>query len=214
MMSSILKALKRLEDEKHQRRDSAPDLNRAILSDKRGRRLPLWQILASLALVSLIASSLTYIFTKQGALPAPQPQAVPMVSTDLVTPPPAVLREKIDDPVTPFPEPSEAISRKAPPRHEPVVAEPPITPPKPAPPSSPQPTVTSVQPESHGLEPPLVRPVVTGIAAQQEQRFAVVNGRTVQEGGVVEGFVVEQILNDRVIFRHDGEAVTVPLSDR
>jgi hypothetical protein len=206
-MSSILKALKRLEDEKQQRRDSAPDLNRAILSDKRGRRLPLWQILASLALVSLIASSLTYIFTKQSALPAPQPQAVPMVSTDLVP------REELGDPVTPLPEPSDAIRRKAPSRHEPVVAEP-LPPPEPALPSSPQPTVTSVQPESHVVEPPLIRPVVTGIAAQQEQRFAVVNGRTVQEGGVVEGFVVEQILNDRVIFRHDGEVVTVPLSDR
>ena len=57
-------------------------------------------------------------------------------------------------------------------------------------------------------------PPVTGIAWQNESssNAAIINGRSVQAGGTVDGYKVEQILEDKVIFSGSGGKLEVPLS--
>jgi general secretion pathway protein B len=55
---------------------------------------------------------------------------------------------------------------------------------------------------------------VTGIAWQKDSASSgvIVNGRMLQQGGTVEGYKIEQILEDKVIFSGSGGKMEVPLS--
>lgn len=47
---------------------------------------------------------------------------------------------------------------------------------------------------------------------RKDQPFAEINGVTVGEGGMIEGFKVEKISEDRIILQHDGKTYTILVS--
>jgi general secretion pathway protein B len=75
-----------------------------------------------------------------------------------------------------------------------------------------------VEKTSTPRRPPAVRPrfVVSGIAYQDDRtvRFAIVNDVALGEGETIQGVVVEEIFEDRVRFARNGTAFEVALSKR
>jgi len=215
-MSSILEALKKLEDEKAGRRSGAASIAAKVV--KPGRRpgqRPKWIMPAGMAVVATAAALFTYILMGgfstqmnpvQPAPPAPprqlQQAAVPaevpaVVPAPLPVLPPAIKRK----PSRPS-YPSSPVAQQAPvivaPPPQPV--EPRITE-KPAAPSQPE-----VLPGPPALK-------VSGIGWQKDNadRLAIVNGRAVSEGAVVEGARVVEIFPDRVSFSFKDGTFEIPL---
>ena len=240
-MSSILKALQKVEDEKAARRDGAGGLTGDLLrSDKavqRHRRLPL---IIPMAAVAVVAVFVTYILMggfagprnqAQKAAPAPVPgssQTVPALprqapipaATAVIAAPQVPLQQPVRveaKSLSPAPSPKKSDSRpvaaiksttvSVPATHLPVAASPavsesggaaaPVSPAKP--PASPA--------------PPQLK--VSGIAWQKDatSSVAVVNGHTVVKGATVDGFVVEDILPDRVSFAGEGRTFDILIGE-
>ncbi len=82
-------------------------------------------------------------------------------------------------------------------------------------PATPPPTVQQ-PPPTNQAPPNITRPALTvnGIASQDgnSENFAVINGTTVSMGSVIEGVKVEEIRNDRVRFSHNGESFEIILN--
>jgi general secretion pathway protein B len=224
-MSSILKALKRLEEDKAERSDVPVDIGRDILRQPRRQRrstaLPALSLAVAgglvvvglLLMLNLWKSVKTPGFTTKiepavGAPPAtPQQSAVapsdrlsdyrePEVVEVRMAAPPAAIANK--PPVTSTSRPAEHPTEAAAPAKTPDLA-PPAKPAAPA----------VVQQEA--------RPhlVVSGIVYQPDRqaRLAVVNDLPVMEGTVIEGARVEEILADRVRFAWEGGTFEVELGE-
>lgn len=219
-MSSILEALKKLEEEKSARR--AGDGNIAGKVTRPGRRprpRPWWFLPALMAAVAGIAMLAT--FALMGGF-SPRRGASPPVATATVQPqPPAAAPAATPAPLAPAPpvppnsgtlptrQARTAVARPAPqvalPGQTATAATAPqqATPPPAEKPAPPQTTAASTI--------PLIR--VSGIAWQKESadRLAMVNGKAVGEGGTVEGARVVEILPDRVRFSIADRAFEIPL---
>lgn len=209
-MSSILKALQKLEQEKATRQETPVDIARDILAPHRlNRRRLIWLICCGMAIIALLAVLTTYALMG-GFSPRPDtPVAVAVPPRDL----PVVV------PVKPAAPARTTVKQ---PSQPPITA--PVAPAYPAPkitavpaPAAPQPPVVAPveSRESRPVVPPLPTPAlaVTGIAYQQgsASRMAVVNGRSVMEGTIIEGARVEAILQDRVRFSFDKRSFDVPV---
>ncbi|HEX9022686.1 MAG TPA: general secretion pathway protein GspB [Geobacteraceae bacterium] len=232
-MSSILEALKKLEEEKATRLSGAEHIaGKVVRSGRRARQRPGWWLPAGMACAALIAAAATYIFTggffaanrqltppaapaspqKTVAVsPAVPPQAAQIVAVppaasvqapqSVATPPvgtaspphvPAVAARNRAPALSPHPavvRPKPLVNSAAQQQAGPKVAE------RPAPPQAAQPSLPAPAPSRPKL-------TVTGIGWQKDNgdRLAVVNGRAVSEGTVIEGAKVEEIFPDRVKF--------------
>lgn len=234
-MSSILKALKRLEEQKAVRRDPDHDMEwvgPAGTGRPVGRRR--WPIPLALAAVALVSIASTYWLTGRGgdrlspATPAVERTAPPESgpSSSPVAPSvPQVPVETLVRPSAPQAQPP-AVTRTEPsggtqevPALEGDGDAPETTVPvRPEPRRAPRPAVPARQADPAPSRPAAVslpRLSVTGIAWQGEGQvqIAVVNGQSVTEGSTVEGARVERISPDRVSFSFRNRTFDVQLGE-
>lgn len=221
-MSSILKALKKLEDENNARTPDSLKINAEILRGGDSARPSTPGILLAALLLFLCGGVAMYFFMKPGGY-SPAVQSSP-----------APVERSLPEAIAPVaPDPTQSTSAVIP-RHSP--AEAPQSAEKPKPRSSatyspagvkdgqnapfaarnaakghPAPEISrpAEQPEIPivGAQ-PLVR--VNGIAFQDgSDSVAVINGVPVTRGALVEGVKVEEIQRDRVQFSYGGEKFEV-----
>lgn len=233
-MSSILKALKKVEEEKTARLSGQTDISRAILPDKtQTRRWPSMPVIGGVLLLALLilGASVTLLRSrgthrmdalKQPVQPVP---AVAPTSTPPVTgpsapappsPAPLVTRTPASVQPPPLPMPRQQSPRLASP--QPLQTPPePFPRPLPLPVATPQapvettarPAPAPAYPQPHGA--PTLR--VSGIAWQKDSasRLAIVNGQPVGLGAAVSGATVDEIFPDLVRFSYKGEKIEVGL---
>ena len=236
-MSSILKALKRLEEEKAQRDAAVAGISGRIA--KSGfvvdRPSP-WRIPLAMAAVAAVAVAATYgIMGGFGSRPKPaSPPAQSAPAAPIPTPPassvssvpqaqqlvPQVVPSRKSRPAagtTPMPGPTT----NAPVGQTPLAQPSAVSVPQgrggestvPAAPAAARPEpalVPAPSPPTESAQPLLQ---VSGIAWQKDaaSRVAMVNGAAVTKGGVVGKARVEEIFPDRVRFSLDGRSFDVPL---
>lgn len=225
-MSSILKALKKLEEEKAAKSGNGADIAGAILkTGRRGKQKPRWLVPASMLAIAVVAVLATYavmggfsprrqvvVVTPPPATPTPPPQSVVTSPAPPAPSPVQPLRVETRLP-TPLP---QTVGKAAPP------APPATTPRKSvmeedARPAVPTPQKATVGPgkgeDTPHPSPPLPVLIVSGIAWQKDSssRLAVVNGTSVTQGAMVGGARVEEIFPDRVRFSLENHTVEVPL---
>jgi len=237
-MSSILKALKRLEQQKMVRKGVDHDIAWIVRGeDCRPEKKRQWPIFASLVAVALLAVLSTYWFmggfrgatrdtlsrpeeelrSSSGIPPvtvpaSPQPSraATPPVSTpESGTVPPAVANRPAQKGLRgPGKEGPLASDRLGEERRQ-AISSPRTTPPQAALPLRPEPVPDSQSPKSS-----LPALNVTGIAWEKDSpvHLAIVNGTSVVEGSLVNGAKVEKILPDRVRFTFENRSFDVPLN--
>jgi general secretion pathway protein B len=215
-MSSILEALKKLEDEKAGRHSGTGNIAAKVA--KPGRRpgqRPKWLLPTGMAVVAAAAALFTYILMGgfstrinpvQPTLPmqpARQPQQPQQAAAPAFAPaplpvsPPVIVRNR--DLAR---SPSSPVARPAP-----AIVAPPPQPVEP--PNVEKPAALSLPAAQPG--PPALK--VTGIGWQKgnADRLAIVNGRAVSEGAVVEGARVEEIFPDRVRFSINDKTFEISL---
>lgn len=234
-MSSILKALRKLEEEKSVRQEGNVDIARDILrlpARRSGNRSRLWA--AGIIVICLMAGLAGFLFvagppssavvagdvpeslsrplpTAQEAPPAGSQSAPP--TTSRTVPEEKIAEERIDR------RPAVAVRERASlPR---VVALSPAAPPvspdaassAPAEPPKGEDSLNSSPPPATGLTVPASEPAfrLSGIAWQSdpEARLAVLNNLPVMQGTVIEGAVVEEILTDRIRLHRDGRTLEI-----
>lgn len=222
-MSSILKALKRLEEDKAERLDAPVDIARDILRQTRKTSHPAPRQLLVLVVGGLVVvAGGLFLLDQWHSTRASEPlaQAEPAVSP----PPPPVIAPVEERPIVPPAVPGEPeiveVQMSPPPVARPK--EPPIRAAAPAAkatatPKTPVP-VPSAQPVPVAVVEPAAWPplAVSGIAFQTEReaRLAVVNDLPVMEGTLIEGAQVEEILADRVRFAWKGRTFEVLLGEK
>ena len=225
-MSSILKALQKVEAEKAARRNAAPiagEIGR--IRQRRGVKSR-WLIPAAMVAVAAVAVFATYTF--MGGLSRQNqavvaPAAVKAAAAPVQNP---QLQPMLPEPAAPIrPGPTAPLFR----HRQPVAVKVPAAPAaKVIPPPTTAIEVMPTEPQPINQAPVAKRepdlPVqhqtragadlkVSGIAWQKESvsRLAVVNGTPVVQGAVVEGARVEEIFQDRVRFSRDNSSFEVPL---
>jgi general secretion pathway protein B len=238
-MSSILKALKKLEQEKTSRRGGTPDIARGILrSVPKGRQRPRWLFPVSVTGTALAASLFTYVLmsgfphTTRSAAPAAKQQEA-VESPVVIVPKIPALPAGDDEGLRPTKYRSvDAASKSVRTEKYPISGGPSAGKIKPSTPLSvaagkassfsvtspplqkkqePSGRVAQTAQPSSGH--PLPALVVTGIAWQKggADKVAVVNNMSVTEGVTVEGARVEEIFQDRVRFSFGGQRFDVAL---
>lgn len=230
-MSSILKALRKLEEEKAQGLEGSPDIARNILKIRPRRKSSPWMV-AGLVTVLVFASSVAgYILAAKNvriSLLSPETSRVPVERPPekvLPSAKPSVL-PAIVPPVLPSsqsrdggmkPEPLPSTPNKATAKADPLPPAPAVEKvvrktAKARPSSLPPPTPVKRKKAAD----PLPSLTLTGIAFQEEGvgRLAVVNNLPVMEGSVIEGATVMEISSDRVRFDLSGRSFEVLLDDR
>jgi len=233
-MSSILKALQKVEEEKAARRNAdrfSGEISRT--RQKRGEK-PRWLLPVAMTIVVVVAVLATYALMggfsqgKRQTAPqagieaaAPQPQSRPVESSlpPSATPP-------VSDPVTVQPKTTRPAAVKVPSAPS-ARNELPVSSAAAKNGKAYSPTVNAEPPAMRAVEPPTERTVgalslaphaasdltVSGIAWQKENtsRLAVVNGVPVIQGAVVAGARVDEILPDRVRFTQNRRSFEVLL---
>ena len=223
-MSSILKALKKLEHEKTVRKPDSFKIDSEILRGEAASGSRPFYTAASLAAISLFLCGVgaTYLFMKHDNTTSPvqtvqvlnnETKGEPSTGTTLlpVSTPPAketkpdrtVKVISISDKTNQSP---RSIEKQQSQREKPAEIGPqPVTPePKPV-----SPPVQVVHVVTTTAKPVLK---VNGIAFQDgADSVAVINGITVSSGSVIEGARVEEIQKDRVKFSRDGETFYIIL---
>lgn len=217
-MSSILKALKKLENDKAAHRTGGLKLDAEILrSENRSRFFSAGAIVTSLLMLAG-GSGATYIYLKREIAPVISSQQRPPVSAaqEIKT---VQLPEAVVVPAEGLKKPANSGSPKpllqTPPRRVTAATV-----------SAPTPTPTLASKAAEPVKapkPPLI-PVsktakdvptlrVNGIAFQNSaaDSAAIVNGTPVANGSVIEGITVEKILKDRVLFERAGEKFEIQL---
>jgi general secretion pathway protein B len=238
-MSSILKALKKLEQEKTARRGGNPDIARGILkSAPKGKQKPRWLFPVSVAGTALAASLFTYAFmsdfpyTIRSVSPAAKLQEA-VESPVIIAPRAPVLPDGDDEGLRPTENRSvDAASKSVLTEKYPISGRPSVIKIKPSTPLSvavgkessfsvaspplqkkqePSGKVAQTAQPSTGHSLPVL--TVTGIAWQKggTDKVAVVNGMSVTEGVIVEGARVEEIFQDRVRFSLGNQTFDVAL---
>ena len=238
-MSSILKALKKLEQEKAVRHNGNTDIAKGILRNvPKGKKRPGWLFPVSMAGAALVASLVTFALMA-GFQPANRSAATDAKSQEAIKTPPVPAR----GPSAPMAESRDALRRIGN-QSDRVVPKTMRTVKSPVPGKSPSAGIRSARPlpeaawespslpsdapsppkaqESAAKAGPLMKPAlgrsllaltVTGIAWQKDStdRIAIVNGTSVSEGVMVEGARVEEIFQDRVRFSFDKQTFDISL---
>lgn len=232
-MSSILKALKKLEHDKAVRKPDSFRIDAEILQGRPDRRLSSRGVFLAAVFTFACGVGATYLYmTHDKATVADQPVQAPKSESKVEQPSGTEARPLFPGLVTPSAGQQEAQTRLSPASSTTVkgVVEKPATPqrqvdrseqtqrakPSEAIPVHPQ-IVSPPEPLPAPPATPVTRPrpalKVSGIAFQDgsSESVAVINGITVSSGSVVEGARVEEIQKDRVKFSRDGEKFDVIL---
>jgi general secretion pathway protein B len=221
-MSSILKALKKLEQEKAARKPDSFRIDAEIL--RGGAQRSLFSKGASLAAIALFLCGVgaTYLFMKhdQGSAPVQQSQAsksgVKVESSATATLSP-VSTIPAAEPQSRTPAKGISAPDKSGPSQRSVLQHQPAQSVKSL---EIVPQAVPTEPESVSSSVPVARPVppakpvlkVDGIAFQDgADSVAVINGVAVSSGSVIEGARVEEIQKDRVRFSRGGERFEIIL---
>jgi len=200
-MSSILKALKKVEDEKASRSDAPVDIARDILRYSGRPRKSNGILIAVVATGALVAAGvLGLLFSGDGGDGVVPPPSAPPALTDRGDgrTGPAVAEN--------LPQGSDRIEK-------PMVKSDVAVKPSGSFEGGSRPQ--GKMDEASDVTPNRPTLVVTGIAFQQDQsgRLAVVNDLPVMEGTVIEGARIEEILEDRVRFEFNGRSFEVELGN-
>jgi len=238
-MSSILKALKKLEQEKAVRRGGNPDIARGILRKvAKDKKKPRWLFPVSVAGAALVASLFTLAImavfqpsrrTAETVAKSQDTVKPPLVPAQGLSAPLIESRKELNQSGSPaeqvVPKAGRIVktsgSVKTPlARIRPAVSLPeatsetPSPPPEaPSPPKVQEPAAKVGQLTKPSVVHSLPSLTVSGIAWQKDSsdRVAVVNDTSVSEGVMVEGARVEQIFQDRVRFSYDKQTFEIPL---
>jgi general secretion pathway protein B len=217
-MSSILKALKKLETEKMIRLPDSVRIDSDILkSTDSPRRL---SPMVSIALILLVfggGSAATYYFMKEPKAPLATSKSQPDLTTQKLQPPPLVKTETLPAEIVVVPSTKSAteVPRIQPPKPVDTIktAVGIVKKPTKAPVSgvSKKPTDPEVELHPAIAAAPALR--VNGIAYQNSSTdsMAIVNGIPVSNGSTIEGSVVEEVRKDRVLFQRNGEKFEILL---
>lgn len=215
-MSSILKALKKLEDEKTSRVTDTLKIDSDILksSPEFRKTSPLTLLLVLLLMFGGGAAAAFFIM--RGAPPqSVTASAVPRTETVIAQNPPAspVIPhesrpvEPVTIPAAPVQNKTAVAAQKLPPRKvSAVIVKQTASPPSVNSHEKPVQAGKSLQSEPPApAQPPTLR--VNGIAFQNSSAdsMAIVNGMPVSSGSTIEGATVEEIRRDRVVFQRNGE---------
>jgi general secretion pathway protein B len=219
-MSSILKALKKLEQEKTARREHQLDISRDILKGgERHRRPGWWTLLATGLGGALIAVLVTVSILKKHDIP-------PGVTEGSSSEKAAASSQPLTPSIPALP-PEETVKNNAtslPQRAADHTHPKPVDRARPAAPSAPASTIPPPESASlpaSGAAPPVVPakmqiPLeVSGIAFQQEAGppIAVINGHPVSAGATIDGAFIVKILPDKVMFTRDGSSFEVQVGE-
>jgi len=225
-MSSILKALKRLEEDKAERSDAPVDIGRDILRQPRRQRRSTNLSALPLAVAgSLVVAGVLFVLIVWKSSTAPDfatkaepvvsmPPSVPLQSVAVPAERPAVHREPevvevrlAAPPVAIANEPAVAPTARSAIRPAETTAV--VKAPESKPPAEP---AAAAVVQQQAARPHLT---VSGIVFQSDRqaRLAVVNDLPVMEGTVIEGARVEEILADRVRFAWEGGSFEVELGE-
>lgn len=217
-MSSILKALKKLEQERHREtaRTSPLPLDNAILHELRAeqqRRPPSTGLLISAALALFLGGAGLVYLLQRPSPPTGSPQPAPPAAAPVPSPLPAPTpKAGIPPTAPPTGIPKNAGSEKPAERRQQAPA-PPKTAPVTVQASTAPAAATPSQASTQNTRRPHLK--VLGIAYQAGDNtspVAIVNGTPVTAGSMIEGVRVEEILKDRVRFSQAGERFEVPLA--
>jgi general secretion pathway protein B len=231
-MSSILKALQKLESDKETRKTREPDISTAIkMSGQRRKEHFTW--LAPSVVIIVAAVSILVTFSLMGGFSAKrqpdlqtvqqpiQPQQTQSINQQLeksynaVEPETPALKSSTVNPVSVLP-----VGKKPVPTAVPILPTPQISPlvgnNKQQLPSQPQPQnlpVAKLPEAPTESSAPKPKFIISGIAWQSDSasRIAVVNGTPVLEGSSVGGVKVEQIFPDRVKFSQEGKSFEISI---
>lgn len=232
-MSSILKALQKLEQEKKGRSTREPDIHGSITRKniaKPARQN--WIFPVSIFVVAALSITITYTLMKDRkqndkqigeSVPANSKAQQTHVSVQTSDSPQNPAQISVDTPSSPtvsnLPvQPLSRISRPgldradtAPPPHSSI----PVNFSKDYPPPREQvehlKTESSV-PKHTDTSPTLPALTINGIASQKDDSssIAVVNGVSVSEGSIIQGATVEKIFTDRIRFSQNGKSFEIP----
>lgn len=225
-MSSILKALKKLEDENSANRPAPLKIDSDILRGETPKRYSTTGVVLTALLLFAGGSIATYLFMKQASSPAS-----PVTSNEITSSsaPRIRITQSTDVKTEKLPESIEIAPAKNPQIHKTTVASTPQirsgatksdrngSLPQKNPPAKIDDrnivkTVTAIQPQPPvKTAAPVLR--VNGIAFQDgtSDNVAIVNGIPVSDGAIVEGAKVESIHKNRVRFSHNGVSFEVQL---
>lgn len=209
-MSSILKALQKLERERETRQGKPANIKRGILrEDRRLRSGRAWQLFLSISITALVAALLTYTLTgKRGEKPAVSvSKRIETARETTLQPPsrPAAAKEESLPPVirrAPSPEIATIPAKSQPPEQQMQLPAPVV--------GQQQPIAPAPNSKAVPSQPTLN---VAGIGWREERasRMAVINGSSVGEGALVDGVKVEEIFPDRVRFSYEKKLFDVPV---
>lgn len=221
-MSSILEALKKLEDEKTARRGGLGNIaGKVTASGRRARQRPAWLVPAAMAAIAIAAVLVTY--TVMGGFSPRHGTTVPLTNPAPPSPNPAISLPQAASPDGASSAPSQAglpapARRGATPGASAAASQASIAPvaagkrssllPHPQPDNQPEKAAVPPQPSSNGKPPALN---VSGIAWQKDNasRLAVVNGASVTEGAAIAGARVDEIFPDRVRFSYRNKSFEI-----
>jgi hypothetical protein len=217
-MSLILDALKKLEREKAAQSNKTSDIAASILEQQPvvKNRKPM-VLIGAIALTAAISMAGMYIVFLMNNKPAPLSAAAPLAPV----PQPATGAA----PLTPAPQPTTSPAPAETPAPRPAAAGPV----KAAPAAAKESTIKEKagpakpkrgEPEKKASSPPPgttpARPdfIISAIIWYEEppERKAVVDGKSVREGDIIDGCRVEQIYPSRVIFVKDGKRFEVNMN--
>lgn len=224
-MSSILKALKKLEEDKAAHRPGELKLDAEILrTDNSSRFFSTGAIVTSLLMLAG-GSGATYMYMKRERPPDISKSKSPVISSQQRPPVSAASEIKTEQLPAAVVVPAENQKKPANSGTSRLLHQPPMsgrTATAASAPSPAKPVVTLkpadlVKPPKSPLLPvsesvkdvPTLR--VNGIAFQNStaDTMAIVNGTPVSNGSIIEGITVEEIRKDRVLFRRNGEKFEV-----
>ncbi|GAB4295654.1 MAG: hypothetical protein Fur0034_04310 [Desulfuromonadia bacterium] len=221
-MSSILDALKKVEEGKRLRKRGASDLSSMLVpadpQSTRGRGRV--RMLAVVLLSAAAGGAVVWFLAGTKPVSAPV-QTLPSAPQPVVSASPTTLPDRKSSPLqgggtqsrpTPLLQPSKQSPRASVPPSKPLLPSPEARPPDTTAPNEERKVIAS--PPSTPLprgETGKFR--VSGIGWQKDasSRYAVINGNAVSEGGVIDGAKVLEIHQDRVLMERDGQPMEVYL---
>ncbi|HIJ87910.1 MAG TPA: GspB domain-containing protein [Desulfuromonadales bacterium] len=220
-MSSILKALKKVENDNASRRPDELRIDAEILRSENHPRFSLSGMLLVALLLMAFGAGGTYLYMtrdKTSELTDPNASVISGQKRQSVSVTPEIITEQLPPAIVVVPaqqknnSPGEKVQKHhttssqetSPPavRTRPLVAEQPVLPPQ---------RVTSPPVTHKTITVPALR--VNGIAFQEDGSgtVAMINGEPIAKGGIIAGVTVEEIYKNRVKFNYNGELFDVLL---
>jgi general secretion pathway protein B len=211
-MSSILKALQKLERDREARQAKPADIQRGILRQSRRAGTPTpWKLPVAVCATALLATLATYLFMKGGTGTGGQISAAPAAPVAIPTPsaPEAVVPQQ-QTTTQPPQRPQSIVNDR------PILTAPRRTPASPSLNDGSEPSRPAEPIKEAAPPPPAASPsqfTVAGIGWRDDpaSRMAMVNGSAVRVGSMVDGARVEEIFPDRVRFNYQQRSFEVQL---